>query len=150
QVANWHIHLENSSKALSNAHFVVNVDAQAPQLFTLLPSETQDVVAHAPDGLPSHALITADGTTLIDQTTTKTCNVPKAWAYFNCGAYGGGFYPHANYAMGNNSDVPAHFEIHEANGTVIKETHFGLLNTTIGYGEKLTEGEHYDGYVTID
>ena len=128
----------------------MTVDAQAPQQFTLLKSETHDLVVHAPDGLPTHTLVTADGKTLIDETTTKQCNVPKAWAKFNCPTPGSQSPPTISYWFGNNSDVPAVFSVHQNDGKVVTQTHFSLHNITIGWWEAVAEGEHYHGYVTID
>src|SRR3954447_16286726 len=142
----WHVHLANSSFGKGAAHFEVTADRQSPQTADLDPNNEKDLLFTGFDGLPSHVVVTADGKTLVDKTSTPHCNDPSAGISFACAGLPQAVY----YGIGNTSDVPMTFEIHHADGTVTAHIVHSLMGATLGFHDTVTEGQHFDVWITID
>ena len=147
----WHVHLANSNFGKVAAHFEVTVDQQPPQTADLDPDNEKDLLFSGFDGLPSHVVVTADGKTLVDKTTTLHCNAPHADVSFSCkGPWPKATVDSVDYGIGNTSDVPTTFVVHHADGSETIHVLHSLMGASLALHDIVTEGQHYDVWITID
>lgn len=147
----WHVHLENSNFGKVAAHFEVTVDQQKTQTADLDPDNSSDLLIRGFDGLPSHIVVTADGKTLVDTTTTAHCNDPYYDIVFQCA----GPFPNlsvntVSFGIGNDTDVPHLFELHRADGSVTSMVKYSMQGATNAFHDVIAEDAPYDVWIALD